>query len=435
VVSLSQRGPDPATLGAAGTALVRRARASQARVDIALLVSALFLQRFTLPFGKTYLALDLIPTVLILSYQFLSGKLLIQYDRLYWFLAVGLAAAYSLYLNFRSTMLTSFGLFMVLYSLATLIRPSTPDQYRRTLQSFQLLVMLLSCLAVLQFAAQFVVDGRKLIMFYGVIPDFLLGVFNTGGMNTIHTIEGSSLLKSNGLFLSEPSTLSQVVALGILIEVLEFRRPQYLIAMVPGFLVAYSGTGLMILLALLPLAGIRHGKAGVAVLVVAVFALGLFATGIIDFSVFNSRIGEFQDTHTSGFARFVSPFWLAGKFVETGSARALLLGSGPGTAGSFSDTWYGGSAATWLKLLYEYGFVGAFIFVCFSASALRGSRCPRLVLAALILIYLLETGFLNTWFFTVMIVLATLHGPELRRGRLDEANRYGRYFVTESAAG
>jgi hypothetical protein len=45
---------------------------SATRVDIALLVSALFLQRFTLPFGATFLALDLVAIGLILSYQFLS---------------------------------------------------------------------------------------------------------------------------------------------------------------------------------------------------------------------------------------------------------------------------------------------------------------------------------------------------------------------------
>jgi hypothetical protein len=435
VVSLGQRGPHPATLAAPGAVSVRRAGKSEARVDIALLASALFLQRFSLPFGKTYLALDFVPVVLILSYQFLSGKLVLQYDRFYWFLAVGLVAACSLYLNFKSTMLTSFGLFMLLYSLPILIRPSTPDQYERTLQSFQFLVILLSCLAVLQFAAQFVVDGRKLIMFYGIIPDFLLGAFNAGGMNTIHPIEGApNLLKSNGLFLAEPSNLSQVVALGILIEILEFRRPKYLVAMVPGFLLAYSGTGLMILLVFLPLAGISQGKAGLSVLLVAVFALGLFATGIVDFSVFHSRTAEFQETHASGFERFVSPLWLTGKFFETGPLRALLFGSGSGTVKYFTDTWYGGFAESWFKLLYEYGVIGLFIFLCFLAVCVSKSRCPGLVLAALLSTYIFIEGFLSTWFVTIVIVLCTLHGPELRRSRLVGPRRPEPSFVAGPAA-
>ena len=129
------------------------------------LSSALFLQRFTLPFGNTFLHLDLVAIGPILLYQFLSGKLLIQYDRLLWFLAFGLAATCSLLLNFSSTMLTGYFQFVVFYSLFTLSRPSTPDQYKRTLQAFQFLVIILSCLGVVQFVAQFVVDGRELIYF------------------------------------------------------------------------------------------------------------------------------------------------------------------------------------------------------------------------------------------------------------------------------
>ncbi len=145
---------------------------SATRVDIALLVSPLFLQRFTLPFGTTFLHLDLVAIGLILLYQFLPGNLLVQYDRLLWFLALGFVATCSLLLNFESTMLTGYALFMALYSLFTLIRPSTSDQYKGTLRAFQFLVMLLSCLGVVQFVAQFLVDGRELINFYGMVPDF-----------------------------------------------------------------------------------------------------------------------------------------------------------------------------------------------------------------------------------------------------------------------
>jgi hypothetical protein len=396
---------------------------SETRIDIALLVSALFLQRFTLPFGKTFLALDLVPVAVILLHQFLSGKLLIQYDRLLWFLAVGLAATCSLLLNFKSTMLTSYFLFLVLYFLVTLTRPSTPDRYKSTLQAFQWLIMLLSCIAVAQFVAQFAVNGRQLIMFYGMIPDFLSGAFNAGQAHTVHQMEGSSLLKSNGIFLAEPGNLSQITAIAILIEILEFRRPRYLLVMVLGFLMAYSGSGLMILLLFLPLAGLRHSRAGLAVVLVVMFALGLFATGIVDLSAFISRAGEFEQTRASGFQRYVAPFWLAAEHFDTASLQALLIGSGPGTALDFgfgSHAWWGGMSG-WLKELYEYGLIGSFIFVCFLASCLRRSGCPGVVLVGLIFTDLFDVGFLTTWFLTILIVLCTLHAPEARRGRVDRA--------------
>jgi hypothetical protein len=396
---------------------------SATRTDIALLVSALFLQRFSLPFGNKFLMLNFVPVALIILYQFFSGKLRIQYDRLVWFLALGLAVSCSLLLNFDNTMLTAYFLFIVLYSLVILSKPSTSNQYKRTLRGFQCLVILLSYLGVAQFAAQFVIDGRKLIMFYGMVPDFLFGLFYAGGENTIHPLfYGSSILKSNGIFLQEPSIFSQITALGILIEVLKFRRPRYLLVMTLGFLVAYSGTGLALLLLFLPLAGLRHGRAGFSALFVAMFALGLFATGIIDFSAFTSRVGEFQDPRASAFARFVAPLLLAARQFDTGSLQALLVGNGPGTEKNFHDVWYGAASEGWYKLFLDYGMIGSFIFGCFLASCLRRSRCPGLVLAALIVTCLFSVDFVSTPYVTILIVLCTLNGPEAPQSRIDKAS-------------
>jgi hypothetical protein len=354
-------------------ASIRQIYKSETRIDIALLVSALFLQRFSLQFDKTFLALGLVPVVFILLHQFLSGKLLIHYDRLFWFLALGVAATCSLLMNFKSAKLTSYGLFLVLYSLMTLQRPSTLDRYKSTLQVFQFVVMLLSCIAIVQFPAQFVVDGEKLLRFYGMIPDFLMA--GAGGIHTIHPIEGfPNLLKSNAIFLAEPSTLSQITALGILIELLEFRRPRYMLVMVTGFLLAYSGTGVMTLLVLLPLAGLSHGRVALSALFVVMAALGLFATGIIDLSVFVSRSGEFEASGSSGYARFVAPVLGAAEFFDTASPQEFIVGGGPGT---------GTNVAGWLRPVYEFGIIGSFVVVCFWASSLRGSRCPKLVIAAL----------------------------------------------------
>jgi hypothetical protein len=409
---------------------------SATRIDIALLVSALFLQRFALPFfaGKL-LGLHLLPIALIFLYQFLSGKLLLQYDRLLWFLAVALAASCSLLLNFKSTMLTSYFEFILLYWFFTLTRPSTTDLYKSTVRVFQLLVLTVSLVGVAQFIAQFIVDGRRLIVFYGIVPDFLLSAAHDQASGEARTF-GSGIIKSNGIFLAEPSALSQITALGILIEVLEFRRPRYLVVMTLGFLVAYSGTGLMTLLLFLPLAGLRNSRAGASVFMMVVFSLGLFVTGIIDLSAFTSRVDEFDTVNSSGFGRFVAPFWLAAKQFDTGSLQTLLAGSGPGTVTTFTDLRYSTAAPTWLKLLFEYGIIGSFIFVCFLASCLRKSRCPGLVLAALLFTYVFHGGaVLNPPLLTIIMVLCTLHGPELRRRSVDEASRYGPSLVAGSAGG
>jgi hypothetical protein len=401
---------------------------SEAGLDIALLVCALFLQRFSLSFGNSLMSLDIVPAVFILIYQFAVGRLVILYDRLLWFLALGLAVTCSLLLNFKSTMLPSYSEFIVVYSLFTLSRPATGDRYKNTLKAFQFLVLILSTLAIAQFFAQYFIDGRELVQFFGIIPDFLLASYNIGGVNTIIPItEGSSLIKSNGIFLTEPSTLSQLTALAILIEILEFRRPRYLFLLVFGYLLSYSGTGLMTLLLCLPFTGLVHRRALYYGLLGIMVVFGLWVSGIVDLSIFVSRMGEFEDTRASGFVRFVAPFWVAADYLNLASLRALLLGNGPGTTANFlAGIWYsGGLTGTWIKLLYEYGLIGAFVFILFLASCCRRTLCPGLVLMAFLFNYVFLGGnILSTPFLIVMIVLITLSGPEHQRDRADARSPY-----------
>ncbi len=415
---------------------VRSVGTSEAGLDITLLACALFLQRFSLSFGNSLMSLDVVPAAFILIHQFAKGRLLIQYDRALWFLAAALAVTSSLLLNFRSAMLPSYCLFVATYWLFTLTKPSDHDRYRRTLHGFQFLVAVLSCLAVAQFAAQFVLDGRELIRFYGVVPDFLFASFDTNRANTIIPVyDGSSLIKSNGIFLTEPSTMSQMAALGILIEVLEFQRPRYLILLALGLLLSYSGTGVMILLLFLPLAGLGR-RAGLPVLFVLLLVVGLSLTGIIDSSVFLSRVGEFESTGSSGFQRFVSPFWLAAEHIATAPLSTLLLGSGPGTTDAFVATytvWYSAMAGTWIKMFFEYGVIGSFVFACFFASCFRGSPAPKLLIAALAFYFVFLGGLLlNTAFLIMTIVLCTLHSPALRK---NAAGQLHPSLAVRSAAG
>jgi hypothetical protein len=410
---------------------------SETRVDIALLASALFLQRFGLPFFHTRLTFDFVFAVLIFVHQFASGRLFIQYDRLLWFLVVVLAATSSLLLNFESTMLTSYGLFVLIYFLFTLSRPCTPDQYKSTLRGFQFLVLILSCLAIAQFAAQFVVSGKKIIMFYGLVPDFLLA---PGGGDNIGNWGESSLIKSNGVFLPEPSTMSQMAAFGILIECLEFRRPRYLVVLTLGLLLAFSGTGITILLLSLPLAVLVNQRAQLPVMLVSLLAFGLFASGIINPSAFTSRLGEFEDTHASGFLRFVSPFWMAVDYFDTASLPELLRGNGPGGIGfrpsrGGGNLIYHASGSSWFNLIYYYGLIGAFVFTCFFGYCFRRSRCPRPLIAALIYLQWVIGNVVGTSTLIMMVVLCTLNGPEPRRRRIDETGQYRSSLAARSVAG
>jgi hypothetical protein len=399
------------------------------RVDVALLVSSLFLQRFSLPYGPTFLPIDFVFTALIFVHQFIVGRVFINYERLLCFLPLVVAATSSLLLNLTST--TSYGLFVLTYSLFTFSHSSTPDQYKNTLRCFQFLVFILSCLAIAQFGAQFVVNGRQIIMFFGIIPDF----FYSGQSNTVISIGASSLIKSNGIFLTEPSTMSQTAALAIVVEILVFRRPRYLIVLTLGLLLAYSGTGLSIVILALPFAVFSNRRAQLPALLVSLFAVGLFATGIIQLSAFTSRVGEFNDTHASAFIRFVSPFWMAADYFNTASLPEFLLGKGPGY-GYVRASFYATSSDTWFKLFLEYGLFGAFVFTIFCLSCFRRSRCPKPLIIGLIYHYLFTgNNLLNTPLLTIMIVLCTLSGAEARQVRNDIASGHRPGVGLSSSAG
>ena len=393
--------------------------ARSARVDIALLVCALFLQRFTLHFpGVKVVSLSIAPAVLIFVHQFVFGRLLIQYDRLLWFLPLALAVTSSLLLNFNGSSPTSYGLFLVVYALLTFRRPSTAYQYRETLNGFQFLMLILSSLAIMQFPAQFVVDPEKLLMFFGIFPTSLLPYHAL--VNTMGIVGVAGLTRANGIFLNEASTMSQMAALSILIEILEFRRPRYLFVLTIGFLLAYGGTGVSILLISLPLAFIHNRRAQLPLLLVGLFAVGLLATGVIHLSAFTSRLGEFQETGTgalgtgaSGFVRFVSPLWEAADYLRTASLTELLCGNGPGYRNVHTSLFYEVSGNTWFKLFLEYGLVGAFVFTCFLGACFRRSRCPMPLIAGIVYNFLFTgNSLLDPSYLIIVAVLCTLNGPE-----------------------
>jgi hypothetical protein len=260
-------------------------------------------------------------------------------------------------------------------------------------------------------------------MFFGIFPDSLLPY--KAHANTMGIISSvGELAKSNGIFLAEASTLSQIAAVAILIEILEFRRLSYIIVLSSGFLVAYSGSGVAILLVSLPVAFLVTRRVQLPVLLVCLFVAGLFAMGIIHLSSFTGRLGEFQDTNSSGFVRYVSPFWMAAEYFHSASLSGLLFGNGLGH-GFAPRGFYTASGDTWFNLVYEYGLIGTFVFACFLHSSFRRSRCPAPVIVGIVGNYLFNANSLgDVAGLTIIVVLCTLRPrPILQASRLGKRQR------------
>ena len=129
--------------------------------------------------------------------------------------------------------------------------------------------------------------------------------------------------------------MSQTMALGILIEVLEFRRPRYLLLLVLGLLLSY-GTGIGMLLVSLPIATLVDRKAQLPALLISFFASGLLGDRTDRSISVHGAHWRVRGGPCQRLSSLIAPFWMAPEHFDTVSLPALLGGYGPGTADSFT---------------------------------------------------------------------------------------------------
>ena len=102
------------------------------------------------------------------------------------------------------------------------------------------------------------------------------------------------------------------------------------------------------------------------------------------------------------------PFLMAGDYFSRASLSGLLFGNGFGNIFNPRE-FYIASADTWFKLVYEYGLIGSFVFVCFLGSCFRRSWCPAPVVLGIVYGYLFTgNDLLDPTVLTIMVVLCTL---------------------------
>ena len=122
-------------------------------------------------------------------------------------------------------------------------------------------------------------------------------------------------------------------------------------------------------------------------LVALLAAYLLFNTLGLD--LFVNRISELGDSSSSGFARFVGGFYLFNQYLWPDTANALF-GMGAGAMDRFADqAHFAVAAVTWVKVLFEYGLVGAAAYFAFQYFCLFNNRGPLVVkLAAAVMLQL-----------------------------------------------
>jgi hypothetical protein len=276
----------------------------------------------------------------------------------------------------------SFFDLVVIYLVYLFTCDVSEEDYLDHLKLFQMLLVPLAALALLQLADQ--LTARSNFSLFDYLPDdFVLTGYNTRPVLSW----GSDFHKSNAEFFLEPSFLSQYMALGIIIELLYFGRTWRMILYGAAIFSSFSGTGIMLLIAFSAFSALRARRYGffaalpVLLVLYLVFQDNEYVQAIV------GRAGEFQDPDSSAYERFVGPLRALDDLVWQ-NASTFVFGRGPGTVERLGlMLLYHTTFPVLPKLLIEYGFFGTVPFLGFAAYCFFARSRSLLLSSAMFLMY------------------------------------------------
>lgn len=327
--------------------------------------ACLFLQRFAVPLGSKPFSLVGPVGLCLAAWAVLQGTLAFNRVRLgaYLVLAMLVMSAMmwqGLRPNSGALNMASMEQFLLLtgFAVVTFAEPVEETRFFRIVNYW---FAVISVCGIAQFFAQLV--GVSIFSFKGILPDSILYEF---GYNLVIPLGVSDLYKSNGFFLIEPSTFSQVMALGLIIEVLAFRRARYLSLFAVAMLLSFSGTGWIVLGSFVAAAVLGMGWRGIAIgggtvlLMGALLGVGSLVQPDIAHAL-QQRMDEISQPSTSGHRRFITPFWALSDTL-TAEPEAAIVGLGSGMAEQLPLA-YEYDVNTPIKIGLEFGIGGLLAYL------------------------------------------------------------------------
>lgn len=356
-----------------------------------LLTTTVFSKIAVPPFGARGIGIALPLLLGVTVAGCLTGQFIINTRRfIFGLLAIGLLTLMQLLKNdvfYASSLLLLAALHV---PLLLQFRVASVD-IDKVVKFFRFLCGLCALLAIAQFVVQHFMSGPWLFPIENFIPQS----FRIQNFNQEAPLEyDSAVMRANGVFMLEPSYLSQLLAVAVVLEVSTLNRLWRVVLYIAGMLVSYSGTGFMVLGIALPVVIVAQNRWGLlfGMIITAIVAVLLiqFAGEYLYLDKFVSRIGEFNSTGSSGFARFVGGFYLFNQFLADHPVRALF-GAG---AGMFKDyaplAHYPVAEMPLFKMVLEFGIAGSLLYFSFLFYCLSSSALPSAVAVAIALTFLLN---------------------------------------------
>jgi hypothetical protein len=331
-------------------------------------------------------ALVFAPAMLFLAIRRKAAQISLTRTRAFAFLALCILVSWLVGANAKSTAAATY---LLLYGCWLAFMPVSRQGFERYVRFIADATSILCLIGAAQYLLQFAIPSDNLFSWRGLIPEkyFI-------EMNTLNELSyGSQRYKGNGFFLFEASTLGCLAARVLLLTIVELRTMRYVVPMAVGLVFSLSGTGiaftaLFAVPALLMHLTKTHRTQAITFLVGLALIAGLMASsGLLPSEYYVERAGELSEPGTSGFARFVSPFYVFDDFALR-SPTTFLFGYGPGAFTQLTEN----SAVEfydpgWIKVFIELGLVGFAAFTVFFAICVYQSTRSYLVVAGMLFYY------------------------------------------------
>lgn len=291
-----------------------------------------------------------------------------------------------------------------------------PPDIDKVVRFFLAVCTVCAGLSIVQFVLQTFVESQWLFPLDNFVPQqFLVQNFNKQAPLEY----GSTVMRANGVFMMEPSYLSQLLAVAIVTELVTRNRWWQLLLYAAALLVSYSGTGFMVLALCIPVVVVAQRRWGlIAAAILVATAMAVLAQQFGEYLYLDklmARTGEFSSTGSSGFARFVGGFYLFEQFLWDYPLRTLF-GVGAGMFKEYAPLAHFPVAEMPLfKMVMEFGIVGAALYFAFLFFCLSSSALPAPVALAIGATFLLN-GLYVPFSHALALSLLVWTAPTLRQG-------------------
>lgn len=324
-------------------------------------IAAIVLQRFGLTFGTSYLFISL-PIMLALGgYMLFAGLARFRtaptsFYLMFVFVGSLSAMAALVYPDQR----VGFSIMSLLLTIATYsffsLGPTRRFDTSKTLDIFIFYARVCAIMGIMQYILQYV--GPKWFIFGEMFP-FMKPILVEQFWNDAPWITwGSPYNRSNGFFLLEPSFMSQLMVMAVLVDFFKRRKLAFLPVYAIAYIMTYAGTGALALAIALPIAAlvsikdvprmIIFGLVGLFLVTLLFVAFPQELLGLLD------RSDELNKEGSSGYARYVASSEALSAF--SADIRSVI-GFGPG-ATQRSIYFSNGTMSPLYKIFVDYGYLG-----------------------------------------------------------------------------